>query len=486
MSTRALTMETARQFVAPSGELVRLYPVKTDKQIVKMFHDVFKSNEVVRLLARFNRIIQQAGNDSAEHKKLFQEETISLARFLFMPEVRTNAFVALIAARILRDNCVLVPVKPADTFEFKCTFQKKGYIGLTFETSSQPPAVLVKKIKKRTQAAKFPDLKVGCRVLAVAGERLPLKGLTKEMVMKKMKTSTYPYDILFADPTRKPGTILKVDVEDQKGKQPRAAKEEAKESDDDSKFLHAFREYDKDRSGTLSKEEITVVFQGVQDGVTEEEIDAIIKHADVDGDGSIAYTEALSFYNALTAFKSCDADGGGFLTPGEVEIAVLKVNPVTARQKIKEIIEKADKNKDGQIKPVEAITYMLAQERKPWNKGPLTIDLGSRITQENFCRIASVFSVKQRYEMKAEALFRAFDRDGDGKLSEDDLEFALTTVFKSSGLGERAIENIVDGIFDLVFDDAQLDDDEEDFVERQHFDKLLDEIGFSDALTILY
>lgn len=490
-----LTIDEARHFVSPVGEKVRQRPPPADKDLKKQFAPIFSSSEMGRLLARFKYLAKNKDSGSNEFERVYQEDTISLSTFKSMPEVCTNSILPLVAARLLRDNSVLVPIERAQHFEFTCTFVKKGYIGLTFETAADTnlPTVVVKKIKVKTQAAKYKDLRVGCRVLSVNNRRLPLQGQTKEMVLKAMKNAPRPFTILFCDPDREPYASRNAPSEEKKDD--KGSKEGDGGADDSSApvdmFLEAFRAHDRDGNGILSVEEVRAVFQELDSEVREREVDAMVQRFDVNGDGSIAYEEALSFIRALHIFHACDKDNSGFLTAEEVRTAVLKVDASASDARISNVVARADLNGDGQIRPLEAIQYMLFGSTHP-NNVPgendrlLNVNLDARVTRLNFCRIAALFSVKESYQKKIDALFAAFDRDGDGRLSEDDIEFALTYIFRASRVGKEKILAMVDGIFETLMDEQQLLDDEEDFVEREQFESLLSHVGFSDAMTIIF
>ena len=75
-----------------------------------------------------------------------------------------------------------------------------------------------------------------------------------------------------------------------------------KEEDDPAVLQEAFRLFDEDGSGTITKEELRKTLDDIMSGTGEkledDEIDQIIKEADRDGDGNISCEEFFGFMNA--------------------------------------------------------------------------------------------------------------------------------------------------------------------------------------------
>ena len=57
----------------------------------------------------------------------------------------------------------------------------------------------------------------------------------------------------------------------------------------------AFRIFDKDGNGYISRQELQIVMGNLGEHLTDEEVDEMIKEADVDGDGRINYEGELIF-----------------------------------------------------------------------------------------------------------------------------------------------------------------------------------------------
>lgn len=63
------------------------------------------------------------------------------------------------------------------------------------------------------------------------------------------------------------------------------------EADTEQEIINAFRVFDKDGNGLISKAELTNIMSILGDTLTNEEIEEMIIEADVDGDGFINYEE---------------------------------------------------------------------------------------------------------------------------------------------------------------------------------------------------
>ena len=64
-----------------------------------------------------------------------------------------------------------------------------------------------------------------------------------------------------------------------------------KETDTEEELMEAFRVFDRDCNGFISAAELRHVMANLGEKLSEEEIDEMIKEADLDGDGAINYEE---------------------------------------------------------------------------------------------------------------------------------------------------------------------------------------------------
>lgn len=73
-----------------------------------------------------------------------------------------------------------------------------------------------------------------------------------------------------------------------------------KDSDSEEELREAFRVFDKDGNGFISAAELRHVMTNLGEKLTDEEVDEMIKEADIDGDGQVNY--AGSLYVCLVYF----------------------------------------------------------------------------------------------------------------------------------------------------------------------------------------
>ncbi len=64
-----------------------------------------------------------------------------------------------------------------------------------------------------------------------------------------------------------------------------------KESDAEEEIINAFRVFDKDGNGLIGSSELRHIMTTLGDKLTEDEVEMMIREADVDGDGYINYEE---------------------------------------------------------------------------------------------------------------------------------------------------------------------------------------------------
>lgn len=60
-------------------------------------------------------------------------------------------------------------------------------------------------------------------------------------------------------------------------------------NDDDDELREAFKVFDKDGDGLISPAELRGVMSGLGENLTNEEVEEMIKEADIDGDGQVNY-----------------------------------------------------------------------------------------------------------------------------------------------------------------------------------------------------
>lgn len=75
-----------------------------------------------------------------------------------------------------------------------------------------------------------------------------------------------------------------------------------KDTDSEEELKEAFRVFDKDQNGFISAAELRHVMTNLGEKLTDEEVDEMIREADVDGDGQINYEEFVKVMMAKWEF----------------------------------------------------------------------------------------------------------------------------------------------------------------------------------------
>jgi len=70
-----------------------------------------------------------------------------------------------------------------------------------------------------------------------------------------------------------------------------------KDTDSEEEIREAFRVFDKDGNGFISADELRHVMTSLGEKLTDEEVDEMIREADIDGDGQINYEGTTTLTN---------------------------------------------------------------------------------------------------------------------------------------------------------------------------------------------
>jgi len=73
-----------------------------------------------------------------------------------------------------------------------------------------------------------------------------------------------------------------------------------KDTDSEEEIREAFRVFDKDGNGFISAAELRHVMTNLGEKLTDEEVDEMIREADIDGDGQVNYEGAVQSISALS------------------------------------------------------------------------------------------------------------------------------------------------------------------------------------------
>jgi len=73
-----------------------------------------------------------------------------------------------------------------------------------------------------------------------------------------------------------------------------------KDTDSEEEIREAFRVFDKDGNGFISAAELRHVMTNLGEKLTDEEVDEMIREADIDGDGQVNYEGEYSYYTCCS------------------------------------------------------------------------------------------------------------------------------------------------------------------------------------------
>merc|ERR1719336_448635 len=208
----------------------------------------------------------------------------------------------------------------------------------------------------------------------------------------------------------------------------------------------AFKRFDRNGDGALSKEELSAAMKSSGDSYSEVEVNAIFSLGDVDGDGEITLEEFISLmspssssivqrlrkaYKNLNdvkaAFKRIDVDNDGLLSKQEM---LQSGGNMFDREEVDSIFALGDINGDGELDMGEFISLMF----------PSAVEVAMQVS----ATFKTMDDIKQA--------FKLMDKDGDGNIPKQEM----------TSSGHRFSSAQVEAVFALgdVNDDGVLDLDE--------------------------
>ncbi|KAL4237342.1 hypothetical protein ACF0H5_002060 [Mactra antiquata] len=179
-----------------------------------------------------------------------------------------------------------------------------------------------------------------------------------------------------------------------------AVKMNSAESEDD--IREAFKVFDTEGKGYISSVELRNVMSNLGEKITDEEVDEMMREADMDGDGTIDYEEYKE------AFSLFDKDGDGTITTKELGTVMRSLGQNPTEAELEDMIREVDADDSGTIDFAEFIS-MMARNQK--NADP---------------------------DEEMREAFRVFDKDGNGVISAAELRHVMTN------LGEKLTDEEVD------------------------------------------
>jgi len=132
-----------------------------------------------------------------------------------------------------------------------------------------------------------------------------------------------------------------------------------------------FKEFDIDGDNFIQEQELKQVMTKMGQSPTPDELHAMFKAADINGDGKIDFEEfvAVAKANPLSlslksVFREMDVDGDGYITRSEMRSAFDKMGHSLGDEEINTIFRQCDVNQDGKITFDEFVAMMCRKAPK--------------------------------------------------------------------------------------------------------------------------
>ncbi|KAE9445816.1 hypothetical protein C3L33_22294, partial [Rhododendron williamsianum] len=121
-------------------------------------------------------------------------------------------------------------------------------------------------------------------------------------------------------------------------------------------FQEAFSLFDKDGDGCITVEELATVIRSLDQNPTEEELEDMITEVDADGNGTIEFKEFLN----LMANKIKETDAEEELKEAfKLRHVMINLGEKLSDEEVEQMIKEADLDGDGQVNFEEFVKMMM-------------------------------------------------------------------------------------------------------------------------------
>lgn len=231
-----------------------------------------------------------------------------------------------------------------------------------------------------------------------------------------------------------------------------------------------FKKLDKDNDGMISKKEMASA------GLSGQEVDAIFKLGDTNGDGEIDLDEFIGVMcpsatavvfkigqvfkgkeGAAAAFSKIDINGDGLISKQEMSSAVIGGSKLS-KTEVDAIFKLGDSNNDGEIDLEEFLAVMIPSSgfsqtsvcvqssSSSFSQTTVSKSSFTSVSSTSFCSVGMTFgSVSD-----AKAAFQRFDINGDGVMDKEEMKQMM-----NSASGKK----VSDGEVNALFQKGDLDGD---------------------------
>ncbi|XP_033248233.1 neo-calmodulin-like [Drosophila miranda] len=131
----------------------------------------------------------------------------------------------------------------------------------------------------------------------------------------------------------------------------------------------AFQVFDRENKGCITCKELGTVMRSLGQNPTEAELYDMIDEIDLDGDGTIDFSEFLymmsqrmedlgSEESLLLGFKIFDRDDNGYISTLELKTTMMMLGEKVTDEEVREIMAEIDQDHDGRISYAEFLSAM--------------------------------------------------------------------------------------------------------------------------------
>ncbi|KFD73297.1 hypothetical protein M514_04581 [Trichuris suis] len=140
-----------------------------------------------------------------------------------------------------------------------------------------------------------------------------------------------------------------------------------------AQYRAAFQMFDSNNDGSISNQEFLSVMQSLGLSASKEEVSRMIIQADVDGDGTIDFSEFVRFLSRWSVpvdeekelaliFQVFDQNKDGLISPNELRSVMLNLGEELSAEDVSTMISAADSNGDGLIN-FEEFKHLMTQTK---------------------------------------------------------------------------------------------------------------------------
>ncbi|XP_044472049.1 calmodulin-like protein 12 isoform X1 [Mangifera indica] len=235
----------------------------------------------------------------------------------------------------------------------------------------------------------------------------------------------------------------------------------------EEELKEAFKLFDKDQNGFISAAELRLFMTNLGEKMTDEEVKELIQEADVDGDGQVNYDEfvrvmlegvvkdissKLSSSTSTSAstsassnlinlkrldtdteeemkaaFKVFDKDQNGFISAAELRLFMTNLGEKMTDEEVKELIQEADVDGDGQVNYDEFVRVMLEGVVKDISS-KLSSSTSTSASTSASSNLINLKRLDTDTEEEMKAAFKVFDKDQNGFISAAELRHVMTNL----------------------------------------------------------